>query len=140
MTRGELSKRVLKKALDIIGRKISIRELRLMPYIQYVMMNEQKLDIAKINGDERKILKKWKEEGFIEGGASGLSVTKDFWDFINEILFLAYVDLNEEYIEEMKKETFETTGLELILKQFLTTKDINRAILDIQIIMKSDEK
>lgn len=100
MVRGELSKRVLKKSLDIIGREITMDELRLMPYIQYVMMNEQRLDIPKINPEERKILKKWKEEGFIEGGASGLSITKDFWDFLSEILFLSYVDLNEEYEAE----------------------------------------
>ena len=41
---------------------------------------------------------------------------------------------------KMEKETFETNGLRLILKQFLKTKDMNRAILDIQIIMGEDAK
>ena len=86
-----LTEEVNKIAEDMIHRKISQTELRLIPYIQYIMCNEQKIDIRKVNGDDRKILQKWKEEGFIEGGACGLSITKDFWDFMYEILFEAYV-------------------------------------------------
>ncbi len=89
--RGELTKEVNKIAKKMIDRKITLRELRLIPYIQYVMLNEMRLDIRKINEEEREVLKKWREEGFIEGGASGLSITKEFWDFMCEILFQAYV-------------------------------------------------
>ena len=91
MSRGMLTEEVNKIAEDIIRRKITQLELRLMPYIQYVMMNEQKIEPNKINSDERKILQKWRDEGFIEGGASGLSITKEFWEFMCEILFEAYV-------------------------------------------------
>lgn len=89
--RGILTKEINEIALKIIGREIDQLELRLMPYIQYVMMNEQKLDPRKINGEERKVLKKWKDEGFMEGGMTGLAITKDFWNFMNEILFEGYV-------------------------------------------------
>ncbi len=91
MSRGMLTEEVNKIAEDMIHRKITQIELRLIPYIQYVMVNEQKLDPNRINGDERKILQKWREEGYIEGGASGLSITKEFWKFMSEILFEAYV-------------------------------------------------
>ena len=60
-------------------------------FVQFVMMNEQRLDISKISPDERKILRKWKEEDFIEGGASGLSITKEFWNLMCEILWEGYV-------------------------------------------------
>lgn len=91
MSRGMLTEEVNKIAEDYIGRKIDQTELRLIPYIQYVMCNEQRLDPRKISPEERKILKKWREEGHIEGGASGLSITKVFWDFMCDILFEAYV-------------------------------------------------
>ena len=58
------------------------------------MVNDQKLDIRKINQEERVILAKWKARGLLEGGASGLAITKEFWDFMCEILFEAYVDIN----------------------------------------------
>ena len=91
MSRGVLTEEVNKIAEDMIRRKITQLELRLMPYIQYVMTNEQKIEPNRISGDERKILQKWKDEGFIKGGATGLSITKEFYDFICEILFEAYV-------------------------------------------------
>jgi hypothetical protein len=35
----------------------------------------------------------WKDEGWITGGAGeDLTIVKYFWDIINELLFLAYVD------------------------------------------------
>lgn len=92
--RGALTERADEIAKKMIGRKISITELRLLAYIQYVMMNEQKIDISKVNSDDRKILKKLKEEEHIEGGASGLRITKEFWDFMCEILFETYVDID----------------------------------------------
>ena len=95
--RGVLSKKTNKIAKKMIGREISRKELRLIPYIQYVMVNEQKIKIEHIDPEERIILRKWKEEGFIEGGASGLSITKDFWDFMCEILFEAYVNIDLDW-------------------------------------------
>jgi hypothetical protein len=91
--RGMLTDRVKKKAKELLGYEITQRELRLMPYIQYQMMNEQKIEPVRINEEERQILSEWRKKGFIEGGASGLSITKQFWDAINEILFLGYVDI-----------------------------------------------
>ena len=91
--RGQLTDKVKLKSKRLLGYEISQVELRLMPYIQFTMMNSQKIEIRHINDKERKILSKWKDKGYIEGGASGLLITKDFWDKINEILFLGYVDL-----------------------------------------------
>ncbi len=92
MGRGELTKKTQEIAKKMIGREISLRELRLLPYVHTVMMNEQRIDPNKISPEERKILSTWRKKGFIEGGASGLGITKDFWDFTCEILFETYVD------------------------------------------------
>ncbi len=92
--RGVFTERVREIAKKMIGREISKKELRLIPYIQYVMVNDQKIKIEHIDSEERIILRKWKEENFIEGGASGLRITKEFWDFMCDILFEAYVDID----------------------------------------------
>jgi len=93
--RGQLTEYVQLIATRKFGYEISVTELRLMPYIMHVMMNSQKLDPNKINEEERKILSHWKMEGFVIGGASGMEITKDFWDILCEIVFAAYVDITE---------------------------------------------
>lgn len=94
--RGQLTDRIKAKSKEMLGYEITQIELRLMAYAQYVMMNKQRIDPGKCNQEEREILSKWRKKGYIEGGASGLSITKDFWDAMCEILFLGYVDLIEE--------------------------------------------
>ena len=92
MSRGVLTKEVAAKAKELLKVKsFSVTELRLLPYVQFVMMNDQRIDIRKVNNKERHILQKWRERGWIDGGASGLQITKAFWDAMNEILWLSYV-------------------------------------------------
>ena len=57
------------------------------------MTNEQRIDLNHINKEEREILSKWRKAGHIEGGASGLRITEEFWNIICEIIRLGYVDL-----------------------------------------------
>ena len=93
--RGQLTERIIEKSKELLGYEITVRELRLMPYIQYQMVNSQKIDPNQVNSEEREIISKWREKGYIDGGASGLAISKEFWDIINEIIFLGYVDLFE---------------------------------------------
>ena len=95
MPRGNLTPEVQATAVAAFGRQITLRELRLMPHIQYVMMNHQKLEPIKISSEERDVLQQWREAGYIEGGASGLSITKQFWDAINAVLWQAYVNYDD---------------------------------------------
>lgn len=92
--RGQLTDRIKKKSKELLGYSIDVEELRLMAYAQYQMMNEQRIDPRKISPSERGVLQKWREAKHIEGGASGLSMTKEFWDAICQILFLGYVDVD----------------------------------------------
>jgi len=96
--RGFLTTAVQDTAKIMLGRGITHAELRLIPYIQYVMCNDRKIKPAHINQEERRTLKKWKNQGHIEGGACGLAITKHFWDFMCEILFLAYVAYDNEEV------------------------------------------
>jgi hypothetical protein len=93
--RGQLTQRIKDKSKELLGYEITVRELRFMPFIIHTMMNSQKIDIQLINGEEREILKKWKEQGHIVGGASFLGITEQFWNICCEIVRLGYVDLTD---------------------------------------------
>ena len=91
--RGQLTNRIKIKSRKLLGYEIDQIELRLIPYMQYVMVNNQRIKPEHINEEERQILSKWRKAGHIEGGISGLTITKKFWDIISELIFLGYVDL-----------------------------------------------
>ena len=91
--RGRMSDRIKQKSRELLGYEISQVELRLMPYLQYVMINDQKLELRKINREERIILSEWRKKGYITGGASLMEISKEFWDTLSDIIFLGYVDL-----------------------------------------------
>lgn len=92
--RGQLTDRIKEKSKELLGYEMDVTELRLMPYILTVMMNDQRIDIRKCNQDERDIMAKWREADHIEGGASGLQITEKFWNIICEIVRLGYVDID----------------------------------------------
>jgi len=91
MPRGRLDDKVQELAKGFLGREIDRTELRLYPYLAYLMQNEQRIDPNKCNQDDRVVLQRLRDEGHIDGGASGLSMTKEFWDYINEVLWYNYV-------------------------------------------------
>lgn len=105
--RGQITDAIKEKSLEVLGYEISQLELRLMPYVQYQLMNEKKLEPGALNLEEKAILSRWHERGFIVDGVTpngrplsdgGLQVTKVFWDAMNEILWIGYADIetNEE--------------------------------------------
>jgi len=91
MVRGQLTENINKIAKKHIGREITQEELRLIPYIQYIMVNEQKIDPRRINADDRVIIEKWKQKGYMDGTKPRLTITKEFWNFMCDILFESYV-------------------------------------------------
>ena len=93
--RGEFTQEVQDFMEDFLGRPATRAELRLLPYLHHVMLNNQMLDPAKINSEERAVMAKLRADGHIEGGASGMSVTREFWTFLNDVLWLAYVSYED---------------------------------------------
>jgi hypothetical protein len=93
--RGQLTERIKQRSKELLGYEIGVVELRLMPYVQYVMMNDQRIDRQKVNQADRDILAKWRKAGHIDGGAGGLQITRAFWDIICDICFLGYIDIDE---------------------------------------------
>lgn len=94
--RGELTAQVQAKAVELLGKEISYGDLRLMPYVQYLLVNSMNIDPKKVNQLERDLLSCWRINGWLEGGASNLRVEKGFWNALHEILWLAYVVYEEQ--------------------------------------------
>jgi len=91
--RGCLTDRIKRKSKELLGYEINQLELRLMPYIQYSILNDRRVNPNHVSPEERPILSKWREAGHITGGASEMTMTKKFWDAVSEILWLGYVDI-----------------------------------------------
>lgn len=99
--RGQLTTAIQQKAIEFWGREIDQAELRLYPYVYDSAINSRKLDPQKISPDERVILRIWKDAGHFEGGASGINMTKELFDFINEILWMSYFAYDSEEFNEL---------------------------------------
>ena len=91
MARGMMTDKVKEKSMELLGREISILELRLLPYLQFVLLNGKIIEIRKINVQELNAIRMWQEEGHITGNIPEINVTKEFWDAMCEIIYIAYV-------------------------------------------------
>jgi len=98
--RGMLTEEITQKSEMLLGYAISKKELRLMPYLIYCLTNNQNIDPSNIDAEERAILSKWREHGFIESPSSNLAVTKSFYDAANELIFLGYVLTTGRQLQE----------------------------------------
>jgi len=98
--RGMLTEEITRKSEMLLGYAISTKELRLMPYLIYCLTNNQNIDRSNIDAEERAILSKWREHGFIESPSSNLAVTKSFYDAANELIFLGYVRTTGRQLQE----------------------------------------
>ncbi|WP_107854459.1 hypothetical protein [Neisseria elongata] len=98
--RGMLTEEITQKSEMLLGYAISKKELRLMPYLIYCLTNNQNIDPSNIDAEERAILSKWHEHGFIESPSSNLAVTKSFYDAANELIFLGYVLTTGRQLQE----------------------------------------
>lgn len=93
--RGQLTTDIQQMAVKFWGREITQTELRLYPYIHYCAINERKIDPQKINLEEREIMQLWKVTGHFEGGITGINMTKEFFDFMNDMLYYSYFIYDE---------------------------------------------
>ena len=94
--RGQLTIQIKKKSLELLGKEISQRELRLMPYAQHCLVNGSNIEPSKVNEEERGILSDWRERGWISGGASDFEITEEFWRAMNDLIWLGYVTHDDQ--------------------------------------------
>lgn len=101
--RGVLPEDVaLRRALQLryeteTGLDLDRASLHLLPYIQYVLMNEQVFDRAKLSREEAKIIKDLRDAGCLGIRSNGkFQCTDRFWACMNEILYYTYVGHEEK--------------------------------------------
>lgn len=88
----------IKKTRGVLTEEIKLKygitqeELRLIPYLHYCIINNQRLDLEKLTRQEVKILLKWENEGFIIASFEDPCVitSRRFWDIMSDVLFDAY--------------------------------------------------
>jgi hypothetical protein len=92
--RGQLTKEIQAIAVAKLGREITLEELRLMPYVQHLMLNSKQLDRSMVSRREGSLLEEWKRAGWIgigEGPTRPITITLSFWRVVCTILWEAYV-------------------------------------------------
>lgn len=97
--RGELTPAIEAEMKLFLRREVTREELRLYPYLLYVMVNDRRIDPNRMNEIERGILSLLREAGHIDGGAGGLAMTRQFFLWANGIVFQAYAAY-DNFVEE----------------------------------------
>lgn len=90
MSRGTLTPEITKIAKKLLGIDITVEQLRLLPHIQYVVMNSKCVDTSKLSGEEVDIWAEWVDKKWLIPSATGYGISKEFWDAMSEILWLGY--------------------------------------------------
>lgn len=90
--RGIITDEIKEKSKNFLQREITAEELRLYPYIDYCVKNCGYYDRNKISGGERIILAKLKQEKHIDMISGQFYITKPFYDFMQEILWMSYIE------------------------------------------------
>ncbi len=93
--RGMLTEEIQNEAKKFLNREIDTTELRLYPYISYCLQNGGYYDRSKISSKERQIITKLKSEGHLEMDGC-FYVTKEFYDYMNKVLWLSYVETKKD--------------------------------------------
>ena len=91
--RGMVTDEITNRTEELFGRRMSVTEIRLMPYITFIAVNGGTIDARKINDKERAILNEWQDKKWIKiENKVKVVLTQDFWRKANEIVFMAYVN------------------------------------------------
>lgn len=98
MPRGVLTPEIQEKAVAFFGREITQRELRLIPYLLHCLMNDSNVERSRVNAEEKQILSDWEKQGYIQHFP--FKISKRFYDFANELMFISYIQGCERNLTE----------------------------------------
>lgn len=79
-----------KKFKQILGRDANKNEIRFFPYLIHCLM-DQYIDRSKLNKHEIDLLQDYENKGLLAKQGTDIGCTKEFWDFINEVVYDRYV-------------------------------------------------
>lgn len=91
--RGCLTPQIQREAQKFLRYEMTTKELRLLPYIDYCLKNRFDFDPRRISQEEFAILDKWQSEGYLMYSRHrGINVKRRFYNFIQRVLWLGYVE------------------------------------------------
>ena len=91
--RGILTDNIQKKAKEFLKREITVKELRLYPYIDYSIKNNcQGWSFTKITPEEKEILDRLMDEKHLVYSPEKIIISRQFYDYMQNILALSYVE------------------------------------------------
>ncbi len=98
--RGNVEKQNIKhldkKFQKMLGRDANKNEIRFFPYLMHCLM-DQYVDRNKLKKHELDLLQDYQNKGLLVKQGTNIGCTKEFWDFINEIVYDRYVCEVEEW-------------------------------------------
>ena len=98
--RGILTEAIQEKARAFLGEEITVKELRLYPFLDYCWKNGGRIQRGKTDLEEKKILERREKQGHCETTYIGENKpTREFYNFVNDILAEAYVVIKNEVTE-----------------------------------------
>lgn len=86
--------KILEKVTKMFEKyKVDVNKaIRLLPYIDYVVKNGGRYDLAKMSPEEVRILDGLASDGYIWDIDEHIFVTREFYDFVCEVLWESYVE------------------------------------------------
>lgn len=90
--RGVLTKEVQELATSLLGRKTSVRELRLMPYFIHLGMDCDIVARERLFEGDREVMAIWNKEGRVICKVGDVpKISPEFWSIMANIVHKAYV-------------------------------------------------
>ena len=90
--RGILTEAVQEKARAFLEREITVKELRLYPYLDFCWKNGGRLDTRKIDLDELSIINNLCNTGLLDiVDVDRITPTRELYDYVQDVLAEAYV-------------------------------------------------
>lgn len=96
--RGQITEEIQAKAMELLDwEDMTQHELRMLPYIQYCLVNQQNLDPNKYHREDIRYMKR---RGWIVDPSTDLGIEKEFWDAMCELIMMGYVDNQNRSVGE----------------------------------------
>jgi hypothetical protein len=90
--RGMLTTKARKISTKFLGRELTVKELRLLPYLDYCMKNDSCMNRSRMNEEEVESINTWIEEGHLFGTIERIWCTRKFYRFMQSILAECYMN------------------------------------------------
>ncbi len=97
--RGQLSPEIQNISKEFFGYEITKTDLRLFPYILYIIQNNRYFETIKLNHEEIILLNTWKDKKLINPSFTNGEITtisKKFYDYITQIIWLGYINYDNQ--------------------------------------------